>query len=392
MDIDQLSKTVAWLDDERRKDRQEIATLHERLTALAGDNTALVRKVQQLESDLAATNSAFQRLTKIDELLTGYRKEMTRQLDDLEQRRAEADRENERLRKVEREGLNKSLTDLRKSAEAGPKMERELQARKEEETRVARLIAEMQAKVAEFNKMVDERNRTLVILEEGRRQDARRITELQTETAELRKRFDDQRSKGEIVEDLARRTDVRVGELFIAENDRRTAQAQWLDAQAILQADRARAWAEMLAKMEAALESQQEYVHRVEQFAEAFREMKRAAEEYKQATERIERRVAESAEIQRLSEERFRQDWAAFLADDQKRWSTHMLLRDEQWREHERLTTKEQERAESLDEQVTEIQALLRHMQTVDATRMQTLLNVVREMVAEHDQPFVKVR
>ena len=392
MDIDQLSKTVAWLDDERRKDRQEIATLHERLTALAGDNTALVRKVQQLESDLAATNSAFQRLTKIDELLTGYRKEMTRQLDDLEQRRAEADRENERLRKVEREGLNKALADLRKSAEAGPKMERELQARKEEETRVARLIAEMQAKVAEFNKMVDERNRTLVILEEGRRQDARRITELQTETAELRKRFDDQRSKGEIVEDLARRTDVRIGELFIAENDRRAAQAQWLDAQAILQADRARAWAEMLAKMEAALESQQEYVHRVEQFAEAFREMKRAAEEYKQATERIERRVAESAEIQRLSEERFRQDWAAFLADDQKRWSTHMLLRDEQWREHERLTTKEQERAESLDEQVTEIQALLRHMQTVDATRMQTLLNVVREMVAEHDQPFVKVR
>ncbi len=392
MDIEQLSKTVAWLDDERRKDRQEIAALHERLTALAGDYTTLLRKVQQFESDLAATNNSLQRIAKIDELLTGYRKEMTRQLEDLEGRRAEADKDNERLRKVERDGLNKSLADLRKNVEVLPRLEREFQSRKEEETRIVRLTAEMQARLTEFNKMVDERNRALVVLEEGRRQDARRITELQTETAELRKRSDDQRGKAEIVEDLARRTEARVGELFITENERRMAQAQWLDAQAIVQADRERAWAEMQAQVSAARESLLEYARRVEQFAEVFREMKRAAEEYKQATELIERRVAESAEIQRLAEERFRQDWAAFLADDQKRWSTHMLLRDEQWREHERLTAREQERAETLQEQVAEIQELLRHMQTVDATRMQTLLNVIREMVAEHDQQFVKVR
>jgi chromosome segregation ATPase len=392
MDIEQLSKTVAWLDDERRKDRQEIAALHERLAALAGDYTALLRKVQQFESDLAATNNSLQRIAKIDELLTGYRKEMTRQLEDLEGRRAEADKDNERLRKVERDGLNKSLADLRKIVEGLPRLEREFQSRKEEESRIVRLTAEMQARLAEFNKMVDERNRALVVLEEGRRQDARRITELQTETAELRKRSDDQRGKAEIVEDLARRTEARVGELFIAENERRMTQAQWLDAQAIVQADRERAWAEMQAQVNAAQESLLEYTHRVEQFTETFREMKRAAEEYRQATELIERRVAESAEIQRLAEERFRQDWAAFLADDQKRWSTHMLLRDEQWREHERLTAREQERAETLEEQVAEIQELLRHLQTVDATRMRTLLNVIREMVAEHDQQFVKVR
>ena len=93
MDMDQLAKTVQWLDDERRKDKQEIAALQERLAGLATENAGLTRKLQQLESDLATSTAVLQRLAKIDEILDGYREEMTQQLDELEQRRTEAARE-----------------------------------------------------------------------------------------------------------------------------------------------------------------------------------------------------------------------------------------------------------------------------------------------------------
>jgi hypothetical protein len=310
----------------------------------------------------------------------------------LEQRRLEADRENERLRKVEREGINKSLTDLRKQSEGFPRLDRDVQARREEEARLTRALSEVQLRVGEFNKIVDERNRGLAVLEEGRRVDTKRIAELQTETSELRKRADDSRGKLEVLEDLSRRADLRLTELAMTDNERRVAQAQWLDAQAIVQAERDRAWAELQTKTEAALETLSNYAHRVDQYTETFRDMRRAADEYKQNIDLIERRVAESAEIHRLAEERFRQDWAAFLADDQKRWSTHLLLRDEQWREHDRLNTKQVERVETIDDQVAELQDITRHMQTVDANRMQTILNLVREMVAEYEQQFAKVR
>src|SRR3990167_2251350 len=125
MDTDQLAKTVQWLDDERRKDKQEIAALLERLAGLATDHTALQRKTQQLETDLAASNATLQRLAKIDDILDGYRKEMTRNLDEIEQRRADAAREDDRLRKIEREGINKSLADLRKNLDGLGKLERE---------------------------------------------------------------------------------------------------------------------------------------------------------------------------------------------------------------------------------------------------------------------------
>ena len=245
MDMDQLAKTVQWLDDERRKDKQEIAALQERLAGLATENAGLTRKLQQLESDLAASTAILQRLAKIDEILDGYRKEMTRQLDELEQRRAEAVREDERLRKVEREGLNKSFSELRKGMDNVARLERESQARKEEENRISRLVAELQNKVTEFNRFVDERARSAAVLDEGRQRDAKRLTDLYTELAEVRKRVDQNRGKLDVVEDVARRTEVRAGELVVAEAERRSLQTQWTETQALVQAERDRAWNEL---------------------------------------------------------------------------------------------------------------------------------------------------
>jgi chromosome segregation ATPase len=392
MDIEQAAKTIQWLDDERRRDKQELTALQERVAALTNDNVALGRKVQDLEGSLATANNTVQRIAKIDDILEGYRKEMARQLEEIERRRTEAAKEDERLRKIEREAVSKSLADLRKSIEGLLKLDREVSARKDEEGRIGRLIAELQLKVAEFNKHVDERNRAVTVLDEGRRQDVKRIVDLQTEAADLRKRIDDTRGKIEIIEDVARRTEARLGEVFMAENERRAAQAQWLEAQAIAQAERDRAWTELKANTENWLRNLEDYARRVDQYGEAFREMRRVTEESRQLVDLVERHVAESAEVHRLAEERFRQDWASFLADDQKRWTTHMLVRDEQWREHDRLSGKQQERLAELEVQLGDMAAMIRQIQSTDASRMQALLNLVRELAAEYEPSYVKVR
>ncbi len=392
MDIDQAAKTIQWLDDERRKDKQEITGLQERVIALTAENDALARRVQQFEADLASVNSALQKMSKIDSLLDGYRKEMTRQVEEIERRRVEGEKEAERLRKIERDAVNKALADLRRGLEGLPKLERDAATRKEEEGRVSRLIGELQLKVSEFNKHVDERNRAVTVLDEGRRQDVKRIVELQTESGEVRKRIDENRAKLEILEDMVRRTDARLAEVFTAENERKAAQSQWLEAQAVAQTERERAWQDLRTSTEAALRELEDYARRVDHYAAGFRDMRRVVEEARQLADLVERRVVEAAEVHRLADERHRQEWASFLADDQKRWTTHMLMRDEQWREHDRLAAKEVERLEALDEQLAELNAAIRQMQATDATRMQTILGVIRELAAEYDTSFTKVR
>jgi chromosome segregation ATPase len=392
MDLAQLEKQVEWLDGERRKDRQELTALQERLSAVTQENAGLVRRLQQLESGLSAANAQLQRLNKIDEILDQYRKEMTRQVEELEKRRLEAAREDERLRKLDREGLNKSLGDVRKSMENIGRLEREIELRKEEEGRVARLTAELQKKVLDFNKIVDERQRAITLVEEGRRQDAKRLVEVVGEISEVRRRIDETRAKVEVVEDIARRGEARIAEVVNAESERRSVQTQWMEAQSIRYNEQERAWVELKAKVESSLEGLGDYARRVNQYAEANRELMRASQDLRQASELLERRMGEINEMQRLSEDRMRQDWNAFLADDQKRWTTHMLLRDEQWREHDRGNEKYLERMEALEEQAAEMLDSLAHMKEMDANRMQALLNVVRDLAAEYDQQFTKVR
>jgi chromosome segregation ATPase len=392
MDIEQASKTIQWLDDERRKDKQEITALQERVATLTGENTALARRLQQFEADLMGMSSLLQKMTKMDTLLDGYRKEMTRQVEEVERRRVESEKEAERLRKIERDAVNKALADLRRGLEGIPKLERESAGRKEEEGRVSRLIGELQLKVSEFNKHVDERNRAVTVLDEGRRQDVKRIVELQSESGEVRKRIDENRAKVEILEDMIRRTDARLVEVFTAENERKAAQSQWLEAQAVAQTERERAWVDLRASTEASLRELEDYARRVDHYAAGFRDMRRVVEEARQLADLVERRVVEAAEVHRLADERHRQEWASFLADDQKRWTTHMLMRDEQWREHDRVSAKQVERLAELDEQIAELGVALRQLQATDANRMQTLLGVVRELAAEYDTSYAKVR
>ena len=392
MDIEQAAKTIQWLDDERRKDKQEITALQERLAALNSENTTLYRKLAEMETSISNVNATVNRLTKIDSILELNRKEMTRQLEEVERRRVESEKEGERLRKIERDATNKTLAELRKSLEGLPKLERALGSRQDEDARLTRLIAEVQLKVSEFNKHVDERNRAVTVLDEGRRQDTKRVVDLQTEVVDLRKRFDDNRGKLEILEDITRRTDARLAEVFLAENDRKALQAHWIEAQSVVLTEQDRKMADLKAKVEAELSSIADYARRMDQHNESFRDMRRVVEEARQMVEIVERRVTEAAEVQRLTEERFRQDWASFLADDQKRWTTHMLLRDEQWREHDRLYAKHVERTSEYDEQIAELAASLRQVQALDASRMQTLLNVVREIAAEYDPSYTKMR
>lgn len=391
-DINQLIQRIDWLDKERQKDRQEIAKLTERLNSVEKEKAALETRLKQMDGDITKAVTSAGRVSTVDAMLDQARADVNKQIELLESRRADSEREQERLRQVEREGLNRALTDMRKLLDSVPRLEQDMIARKEEERRVNKLLSEIQTKAAEILRRDDERLRAMAALEEGRRQDAKRVVDLQTEMPELRKRGDENKTKLEILEDLVRRNDVRVGELLTLENDRRLSQMAWMETQAVAAAERERAWNELRQRAESILRDTEDFGHRMDTYAETHRQMKKSLEENYVNLERIDRRINEAAEIQRLSEERFRQEWNAFLADEQKRWTTHMLLRDEQWRDNDRHASKVEERVNTLEEQVPDMRETIRGMQAIDQARLQALYTLLREQMAEYDQSLTKVR
>ncbi len=391
-EIHQLIKRVDWLDKERQKDQQKVTALTERIATLEKEKAALEQRLKGMDSDITKAVTTASRVTSVDAMLDQMRADVTKQIETLESRRADSEREQERLRQIEREGLNRALAEVRKSVDSLPRLEQEMTARKEEERRMNKLMTELQTKVTEVARRDEERAHSMASLEEGRRQDAKRVVDVQAELPDLRKRGDEYRTKLEILEDLVRRNDVRVGEILSLENDRKLSQMAWMETQAVAGAERERAWNDLKQRAEVVTRETEDFSHRMEVYSETHRQMKKTIDDYYVNLERTERRIGEAAEIQRLSEERFRQEWNAFLADEQKRWTTHMLLRDEQWRDHDRQSGKMADRLAALEEQVPDVRETIRGMQAIDQSRLQALFNFARELVAEYDQTLTKVR
>jgi chromosome segregation ATPase len=391
-DMHQLIQRLDWLDKERQKDKQEIARLTERINALEKEKVAVDNRLKQVDTDVTRAVTSASRVSAVDTLLDQMRLDVGRQIETLESRRADSEREQERLRLIEREGINRALAEMRKAVDALPRLDQDMLARKEEERRVGKLIADIQNRATEIARRDDDRVRALAALEETRRQDSKRVVDIQAELPELRKRADENRAKLEILEDLVRRNDVRIGEVVSLENDRRLSQMAWMETQQVAAAERERGWTELRQRAESILRETEDFSHRMDTYAETHRQMKKALEDYYLNLERIDRRVNEANEIQRLGEERFKQEWNAFLADEQKRWTTHMLLRDEQWRENDRLVAKVNERLDGVEEQLPDLRETLRGLQAIDQARLQAFYTMLREWMAEYDQALTKVR
>ena len=95
--------------------------------------------------------------------------------------------------------------------------------------------------------------------------------------------------------------------------------------------------------------------------------------------QRLERRISEIGEIQRLADERIRQEWIAFKADEQKRWTGHTLAQEESIRDLRKDVEKIEKHVSTIDETTQTVQDQLQ--QTTDATekQLQELMNISQD-------------
>lgn len=392
MEQEQIIKRLEWLDDERRKDKMTIAAMEERLLAAEGGLPNLQQQIRELSADLARVTSTLGRLDQVDAAIAQIRVDYTRSMEAIEKQRADKERETEKIRRVELEGVNKSLTELRRGLEPIPDLKKGIQTRMEEEFRLGRLIEEVEQKLVEYHHSDEEYRRALRLLEEGRRQDVKRITDLTGELAALRKRLEEQRGKVDVTADGLRKFEMRLSELMVAENERRQAQAAFMEKQALVQVERERTWRDWHARFEQVEKQALGLDSQVQTLDVTNRSVKRSQDALDEVTQRIERRINEITEIQRLSEDRFRQDWTGFKADDQKRWTNYTLSQEEQQREITRHFDKVGERIIYFDDMLQDIQDQLQQVNEEAEKRLQGLLALAHEWMSAYERAFGRTK
>jgi hypothetical protein len=376
-----LKNRVDWLDGERRKDKALLAKLEERLANMTGMLESQAKQLQETGAQLTKLKTRVQP-QKIDELIAKHREDTARALDAMDKRRLELEDQAGRSRAIEKNRIEKTIGEFKKQIELLGDLQESMEARKSEQARQAVLLQDMRKTLDAIQKRDEERTRIIAAAEEGRLQDIRRMADIQGEQQAIREKSNENSARLDAVESAGRRIDGRLSELMALELERRNAMAIWQEQQTSAMVERERQWKDWEKRSADSIVRMTEFLKQAESFQELHRTMRQSINEYQVLSDRMEQKIKETAEIQRIQEDRLRQDWTTFLADDQKRWTAQNLTWDDEWRERDRRFAKVADKLVRMEEEFEEISDALRSTQEGDRARLETLANTIREWLA----------
>ena len=383
MDINQAARMIEWLDEERRR---------ERLQQQQDFIETLNRRMGGLENDHSSMRAAYLPVGRDVDIMEQMRGEIHQQIEAVEAKRITAEREVERRSEVSRDNIVRPIRELADRMDDLERAVEELPAARVERDRFASALAALQQRMEDVAKKFEEPERRLAFLEEQRRQDSRRISEVQTEIPELQKHIDSVKPKIELIEDLALRNEKRVLEMHNLEHGRREQIQQFIDQQTLFIQQRDQKIEEVTRSFGQYDDDMRRNMERFESWAETYRQMKKIIEDFERLGDRLERRINEVAEMQRLSEERFRQEWNSWNADDQKRWKMFTLSNDDTWRTHDKEFESFRQRISEVSAQFPPVADSLDRLWKLQRAHADLFRDRYQTLLAEHDQVPEKVR
>jgi chromosome segregation ATPase len=386
MEFEQIIKRLDWLDEEHRKDKSTVEALVQRASNLEGDLKTANKKIKELTTQISHLSTAPARIEQFDNALAKQRIEIIKYIDDLDKKHQGQQPEIDKRYQIQFEGLHKSVADLRKIKEPIAEIKRELKTRADEETRRNKFSADWEMRMQAMVKTVEDIQRAQKATEEPRRQDSKRLADLQGELSAARKRLDEAREKTDLFTDSIRRIETRLNEILTNEAERRQMQINFIETQARLQVERERTWKEWESYLNS-LHTQSETLDRnLQDWEVTQRTVKRTQEKYDEIVLKFERRINEITEMQRLVEDRFRQEWVTFKADDQKRWTSFTLSQDETHKDTRGDVKKIEEQLTSLEDLTQTQQDVLQQTKDANEQLFQGVVAQIHELLSAYER------
>lgn len=383
MDEQQVEKRFKWIDEERRKDKVDTKRALDKIGDLEKLLGTQSEQIKELTSEVTRLAALAIRIHQMDETLSKHRIEVSKQLEIAEERRTAKEQQNEELRKTEQRSAASTLDDIRTDLSKLTQIEQTLENRREEEIRISKVLGKLELHVENLTNKTDEFDRSVAGFEDGRAQDNRRVMEVEHELEDLRKGLDRARGDIEAVDDRARRNEIRNAELTASEKERLDAQLAWIENQGMKLVEFEKEWQNWEKRFDAIEQLSADFDERLKIYEDTYRALLKMKTELDRVIEKLERRITEVSEMHRLAEDRNKQEWSSFQADDMKRWNTFKLSSDEQWREHDRRHEKLQDELEELSTNSTRLIQNYEALKETDRIRLSELVSTMREWLAE---------
>jgi chromosome segregation ATPase len=378
MELAEISQRLSFLDTERRKDRELIATLLERLEAQTGKLEAQSRQIQGLEGLLASARVELARFTQVERAMEQLRQEVALLLEANEEKRDKAYRELSRLRQVEQETMARQLGEVRKGLETVPRHGEELESLRVESSRLQGAITSLQHQLAELDKRSEDRVQSVIYLEEQRRQDTRRLTQVESEALALHKQGDSLGDKLSLLEQAVQVKNQKIDEAA----DLLEQQAQVIESQRVVEFRRQQQVAEWGKLVEGLKKEAADMAAQVARMHGQHDMVRRALADLELFRERLEKRQNEMSEMQRLAEDRQKRAMEEWQAEREKERKLFQVENDERWRENARFSDRRDARLRAGEEYMQMLASQVEALWDVQEAWAESVMVSSREWMA----------
>jgi chromosome segregation ATPase len=385
MEFEQIINRIEILEKQYRKDREESSALARRMESMETSIDALIKQMKTLSKEVAEITSTASRLNQFDEMFSRQRNDTTTAIADVDKKAQKRENDIAERYQTQIERIAKNLEEVRKNADSSD-IRKQLKDKAAEEIRVTQSLTDLKARVESMVEIHDALLRTQKAGDELRRQDVKRVADMAGDIAALRKRLDETRDKMQLNIDALRNVENRMNELLSSESDRKQAQNVFIEQQTRAQIERDRAMKEWNARVDEFKKQASTLDSQLMAAEDVTKAAKRAQDTYAEVTQKLERRINEISEMQRLAEERSRQDWTSFKADDQKRWTSLSLTQDETIRELRAAMQTAVSRVDAMEEPIQSVQDQLHQTTETTERQLQELMNWAHEWLTGYER------
>jgi len=386
MDNEQLEKQIEWLDDERRKDQTRLSNLEKRLEKLEGKLDSLQKKDQELDSDLTRLRSSVTKVNDFEDELAAIRVDRKKEIKDQEKLYKSWIADAKKLLNAQIKGLETQQKTILEDFKRVKDLEKEMNARIEEETRINKSFRELEKSFSDVEKGFKEIEGTAKTIKVEREKDIKRTADIQGEISAIRKRMDEMRAFMDLVKNDYQKIKTRVQELESSRRELKKEQEDFLEEGTLRQTEREAAWKNWMARFESIEKQSKDLDQQMTKLDTTHRDVKRMQEKLGDISALLDRRVNEITEIQRLAEEKFRIEWNTFVADEQKRWKNHTISQQEQSKLQDRQIKEGENRIAVLEDGFQEVEDQLSQISSYSESQLQSLLALMRDWADDLDQ------
>jgi chromosome segregation ATPase len=355
-EIKDLRQQVEWQDEERRKVNRKLAELEQRFVLKEREISSRDQRIQDLEQQVAHLSTQLSRIPQVDVQLGKFKDEIVQMIEQYDQRRVQSEAEMEALRRVEHESNVREIADVRKELPAIPRLQREMEMRQAEETRLANLIGQHQNKLTAVANRVDTWENSLAFLEEKEKQATRNLSEVQAKLVEISKRWGPINDRLDVLAGASSRLESNLRNLAEVQQEVRESTKGWMEQIQIGEYERnqkVEGWRQQLEEHAATIaQFNKDWVL----FSDQYKEAKMAVQTFAPWQAQIEQQQRDTAELLRVEHSRLQAQWETFLLENDKKWRTFEVEIEQRWAGLNRQGRQILEQITLLEEQIKQVE------------------------------------